>query len=255
MKIGWIDYLNTLPFNFELTGQKPDFEYALIKGVPSEINNLLSQGKIDIGFISSAHYIENAENFLIFPELSISSLNKVLSVIILSDISINKIKKIYLTSASKTSRYLTRIIFEIFLNKQISYFEMTETNIKKMETVLLIGDTAIENLNKKKYQYDLSKIWYEKTKKPFVFALWCVRKEFYYENKDLVINLHKILKKSKNKFFEKLEIFIKPSTFEEEYLKNLDYCLSKEHIDSLKLFANYLKKLSIISKIPEFNFI
>ncbi len=254
MRIGWIDYLNTLPFNFEKTGLNPDFHYDLIKGVPSQINNLLSKKKIDLGFISSAHYIENFSEYLILPDLSISSLNKVRSVIILSDKPLEEINEIYLTKASKTSRYLTMVIFKNFLNKNVNYRDLENEYFLDKEAVLLIGDSAIKYAESKKYSYDLSSIWYKKTKLPFVFALWCVRKDFYKENKEEIKKFHKILKESKNKFFENPEKYVNKDKKAVEYLKNLDYCLSSEHLRSLELFSEYLLEINIIQRKPIFLF-
>ncbi|WP_457625841.1 menaquinone biosynthetic enzyme MqnA/MqnD family protein [Persephonella sp.] len=254
MKIGWIKYLNTLPFDFEKTGVKPDFEYRLVKGVPSRINRFLSEGKIDVGFISSAHYIKNYKNYLILPQLSISSLNKVKSVVILSDRPIEKISKIYLTEESETSKMLTKVIFKVFLKKDLRYLELNNESIKDKEAVLLIGDSAIKHLNEKKHRYDLSEIWYRKTGLPFVFALWCVRKEYYLKNREKVQKLQSILKKSKNLFFEKPEKYINDK-YAVDYLKNLDYCFSEEHLKSLKLFSEYLKQIGLIKEKPYFNFV
>ena len=254
MRIGWIEYLNTLPFNFEKTGLKLDFPYQLIKGVPSHINRLLSEGGIDVGFISSAHYIENFRDYLIIPDLSISALNRVKSVIILSDVPIEEIKNIHLTKASKTSRYLTKIIYEVFLKKSVTYFDLEDGDIQGKESVLLIGDNAIKYAHSKRYSYDLSSIWYKKTKLPFVFALWCVRKDYYKKNKDKVKELYRVLKESKNRFFEDPERYVKEDDKAVEYLKNLDYCLSSEHLKSLELFSDYLLDIGLIIERPVFQF-
>ncbi|WP_457624040.1 menaquinone biosynthetic enzyme MqnA/MqnD family protein [Persephonella sp.] len=255
MRIGWIDYLNTLPFNFEKTGIGLDFRYSLVKGVPSTINRLLSEDSVDVGFISSAHYLENWKDYLILPDLSISSLNRVQSVIILSDRPIESIDKIYLTGDSKTSRYLTKIIFELFLKTPPEYKELEDLHaLEEKEAVLLIGDSAIKYSSAKKYSYDLSSIWYRETGLPFVFALWCVRKEYYKKFPERVKSLHKTLKLSKNRFFENINS-AGLSEDKIQYLKNLDYCLSSEHLKSLELFSEYLMKIGILRQKPEFNFI
>jgi len=124
LKIGWIDYINTYPFNFEFTGVKPDFRYLFVKGVPSEINKLLRESKVDAGCISSAEYLENKDKYILLNNLSISANNKVFSVAIFSNIEISDVETIYLSKASKSSRYLTKIFMELFLNKKIEYKEL-----------------------------------------------------------------------------------------------------------------------------------
>ena len=261
LNVGWIDYLNTVPFDFTLTDIGLPFSVNLVHGVPQKINKLLRENKIDIGFISSAEYIENFENYYLFPDLSISALNKVHSVVILSNIPLEEIKELYLTQASKSSQYLTKIIFSEFLKKNINYKKLENYEDLTTKSVLLIGDNAMKFQNRFEYVYDLSSIWYEKTRLPFVFALWSVRKEFYEENENIVNEFAKALKKSKMKFFENPEFFLKKKFVDQPvedkllYLKNLDYCLSDEHMKSLKLFANYLKKINLIEEIPQFRFI
>jgi len=254
LRIGWIDYLNTLPFNFEKTGVKPPFSYRLVKGVPSRINRLISEGKVDAGFISSAHYIENFESLYVLPHLSVSSLNRVRSVIILSDKPLEKVRTVYLTDASKTSRYLTQVIFSRFLDRQVDYRDFRQgEELKDKEAVLLIGDNAIKHAGAKRFTYDLSSIWYRETGLPFVFALWSVREDFYRNEREKVKALHQVLKSSKERFFSQIERYGLEES-QKGYLKNLDYSLTEKHLESLKLFSRYLKEMGLVKETPVFRF-
>jgi len=248
IKIGWIDYINTYPFNFEFTNLKPNFDYMLVKGVPSQINKLLRKNKIDAGCISSAEYLENKKKYVLLNDLSVSANNKVFSVAIFSNIEISDIETIYLSKASKSSRYLTKIFLEFFLNKKVEYKELESYENIEDKTVLLIGDNAIKFSKKFRYIYDLSKIWKENTGYPFVFAVWAVDKDFYLENKNIVFELENILKLSKRRFFSNLSFYIKKIDFDDKdfltkYFKSLNYDLSETHLESLKKFEEYIKKL------------
>jgi len=106
----------------------------------------------------------------------------------------------------------------------------------------------------------LSELWYRKTNLPFVFALWCVNREFYEKNKKEILFFYKLLKETKEKFFKDINTLIKPiddipKEYIKFYLKNLDYALTDKHIKSLKLFSEYLLQLGIIKDKPEFSFI
>ena len=262
IKLGWIDFYNTIPFDYELIGIKPDIQIERIKSYPSKINKLLYNTEIDVGFISSAEYIENFDRYILFPNLSISALNKVKSVAIFSNTPIDEINTIYLTTQSKTSRYLTKIIFTEFFNKSIQYKDLTNLGSVNNKSVLLIGDDAIRYTTKFNFIYDLSEIWYKNTKLPFVFALWTVRKELIYTRYKDLMNLYNTFKISKDKFFKNPEFYLSrrkdiniDKKFLENYLKNLDYSLTKKHLESLKLFSKLLLKNGFIKKFPEFNFI
>jgi len=257
LKIGWIDFLNTLPFCFERSGLKLPFKYELKKGYPSDINKLLYEGKIDIGLISSAEYIDNFERYFILPSISISAIKKVYSVAVFSNKHLEEIKTIYLSKASKSSRLLTKVVFDKFLQKKVEYQELENYSNIESKSVLLIGDNAILFSNKFKYIYDLSELWNKETGYPFVFALWCVRKESLKEKKEEVKLFYKTLIKAKEIIFKNLESFIQHNNidknFAKTYLENLDYSLTNEHIKSLELFSQYLQELGIINKKPEFN--
>jgi chorismate dehydratase len=259
LKVGWIDFLNTLPFDFST--KKVNFKIDVVKGVPSEINQLLKKGIIDVGFISSAEYIENFENYLILPDLSISSYKNVQSVGIFSNKPIEEIDKIYLSTASKTSRLLTKIVFKEFLKKDVKYESLKNYKDIEKKSILLIGDNAIKFKTKFKYVYDLSTIWFEKTGLPFVFALWGVNKKYFEKNSEEVIYFQRLLLETKEEFFKKIENRIKDKKLEIDknyavkYLKNLDYSLEKEHLQSLNYFSDLLYKHKLINKLPEFNFI
>ncbi|NPA13138.1 MAG: menaquinone biosynthesis protein [Aquificae bacterium] len=252
MKIGWIDFLNTTPFDFRKAGLNLGFKHSFVKGYPAQINEKLGKGEVDVGLVSSAHYLENWEKLLILPEMSVSGVKSVKSVIILSDIPIEEIKKIHLTTASKTSRYLTKVIFKKFLKKQVEYRDLTG-DIKDKEAVLLIGDTAIKLYNSKRYVYDLSDIWYQWTGLPFVFALWSVREDYFNKEREKVYQFFQILKESKNLFEKEPKQFVS-KTEDIQYLKGIDYNLSEKHIQSLNLFSSYLLETGIIEKKPTLRF-
>ncbi len=247
MRIGWIEYYNTLPFKEAII----NIENTVVKGVPSTINELLYKGKLDIGIISSAEYIHHFDQYFILSDLSISSYRKVYSVVLVSDEPIEKLDYVLLSKESKTSNFLVQVIFYRFLNKKINIgFDNTS---RKKTGRLLIGDKALTQKGKYRYVYDLSDIWFSYTQLPFVFALWCVRKDFYKFAPEDILIFKKKLKISVDKFFKTRVNFLKPDI--QNYLCNLDFSLSKEHILSLKLFSSYLKELNLIEKTPEFSFI
>ncbi|MCW4574082.1 menaquinone biosynthesis protein [Venenivibrio stagnispumantis] len=258
MKVGWINFLNTLPFDFEKVGIKPDIDIQIIKDYPAVLNKLLKEGKIDIGIISSAEYIENYKDYLILPDLSISSYKDVKSVSILSNTALEDIKELYLTKASKSSVLLTKIIFKEFLKKDVIYHSLENWENLEEKSVLFIGDAAILFKDKFKYVYDLSYLWYKYTKMPFTFALWCVRKDFYKNHLKEVLLFHKLLIQTKERFFNDIDKYLDNINFDKdfakEYLLNLDYNLEKKHIESLKKFSEYLLKNEFIKEIPEFRF-
>ncbi len=249
MRIGWIDYTNTIPFRDAIKDKNGK---VIIEGTPSVLNKLLRIGKIDIGIVSSAEYMENFSEYLILPNLSISSYGKVNSVVLLSNFSIDSIDTVVLSEESKTSNYLVKIIYKEFWRRDADFVSKhKKTTYKSKRTgFVFIGDRALLNKNRFRFSLDLSEIWYRYTKLPFVFALWCVREDFLHNSKEEVLKL-----------YEKLVLSVKTynkSKLPQEvkaYLENLDFSLKEEHIESLRRFSYYLLKHSIISKSVEFRFL
>lgn len=246
IKVGFIDYKNTIPFGI---GSIKGIE--IIRDVPARLNQLIYQDKIDVGIISSAEYIEHYFKYFIFPHLSISSKDRSMSVLILSNKPIHQTDKIYLTKESKTSVFLAKIILEKFLGLKPEYRQFESP--KNKDTILVIGDLALKLRDGFKHAYDLAEIWYKETGLPFTFALWCVRKEFLLENREEVYSFYLKLKENTEKFLNNIHSYIDIQTV--EYLKNLDYSLQEKHIKSLKLFSEYLYQMKLIKSLPDFRFI
>ncbi|MCX7760721.1 MAG: MnmC family methyltransferase [Hydrogenothermaceae bacterium] len=247
LKVGFIDYKNTIPFCIESVKN-----VEVIRDYPANLNKMLFEGNIDVGIVSSGEYIEHYYRYFIFPELSISGYRDVKSVAILSNTPLEDVSTIYLTKESKTSVLLTKVIFEKFLKKKPTYRYFD--SIKNKETVLVIGDKALDIQQKFRYCYDLSKIWFDYTGLPFTFALWCVNKEKFFENREEVLQLYNQLKENKEDFFKSLEN-IKLDGYLKAYLRNIDYSLTEKHVESLLIFSEYLFELGYIKSIPDFKFI
>ena len=97
-------YAETVPFPFKL-----------VEGIPTELNRLLYEGKVDVSPSSSIEYAMNPGRYLLLPNLSITSKNKVMSILLESKVPIEELNKkvVALTTASATSVVLLRILLEV----------------------------------------------------------------------------------------------------------------------------------------------
>jgi chorismate dehydratase len=89
---------------------------------------------------------------------------------------------IALSRESRSSAGLVRILFGKKYNHR-NTFELTDQDpegmLQKYPAALVIGDQALFCQPKELiYKYDLGELWHSWTGKPFVFALWAVRKSF-----------------------------------------------------------------------------
>ncbi len=174
LRISAVSYINSKPFVYGI--EKSGFlkNYSLSLDVPSVCAQKLLNNKVDIGLAPVA-ILSKLKNFFILPDYCISSKGPVLSVMLYSNVPLNKIKNILLDNQSKTSIILVRILANYFWKiapKWISAKNGYEEKIKGTIAGVIIGDRNFSLAKKFKYAYDLSEEWMKFTGLPFVFACW-----------------------------------------------------------------------------------
>ena len=184
LKIGQIEYANCSPLFHVLRQQFDCAGYDFILGVPAELNRLLLAGEIDVCPSSSIEYAYHPNLYSILPQLSISSIGAVASVLLFSPVPIANLAGcvIRLSSESATSVNLLKILIRQLFGLSCTYETVQSGMINAEErssALLLIGDSALKSSLEKTapYVYDLGELWYSWTGYPFVFALWLCRNE------------------------------------------------------------------------------
>ncbi len=265
LRIGQIDYANCFPIFNSLKNSHPPGSYSFIKGVPSELNAMLSSGQLDVCPSSSIEYARHPEKYLILKNLSISSIGPVKSVFLFSRFPIENLdgKTIGLTGESATSVNLLKIALGVFYKFSNSYVKLENASIGALDdfpAILLIGDTALKTgLHDVKdvYAYDLGEIWYQMTGLPFVFALWIIREETVRNAKREVAALYGRLCRAKNHACKSFESCA--GDFGQEWIKKnelvnywtaMSYDLTPGHIEGLQLFYRFSAGLRLIEKEP-----
>jgi chorismate dehydratase len=257
LKIGEMDYANVYPLFYYLKSLKG---LNFVKGVPSVLNKMIREGGLDIAPCSSIEFGKNSESYKIIPNISISCISDVKSVMLYSNLPVEKLnnKKIFLTGESSTSIVLFKILTAYFYNINVNF----TNNQKDSSAAVLIGDKALYHYynDKYPYKYDLGRAWYEMTSLPFVFGLWII-------NTNLKINedeLNRFIKKLldiKQDSKKNLAALIEHYSFKGltpyqiiDYWETINYDLTDEHIQGLNLFYEYAKMIGEIKKIPKLNF-
>lgn len=269
IRIGSISYTNTWPVSYFFDLDKFNKEVELIPQVPSQLNKQMASGLIDIGPISSFSYGENADKYLLLPDLSVSAYGKVgsISFFVKTDLNDVKNKKIALVNTSATSVNLLKIIIQEFLGGNPSYIYSNpdlETMMGEADAALLIGDDALlanlQNEKEKRYQmYDLGTEWKRLTNEWMTFAVWAVRREIVDENPELLYRVYQEFILSKRKGEEQLGEIIEASMakcggvydFWLKYFKGLSHDFTQEHRKGLLSYFKYANKIGSLAEIPE----
>jgi len=257
-RIGMVNFINTAPI-YEVWQRTVDqAEWMVTEAVPSTLNQLLREGELDLGFISSQEYCAYPEKYKLLRNLSISATGAVGSVFLfarnkISDFSVGRI---LLSSHSQTSISLLGIILEEFYQISPDYVRDSinnhADNLAGFDGVMAIGDEALKLTADDNFphKFDLGEIWHEHTGLPFVFAVWAVRDDYYRQSSSTVKKIHRELLRCLTEGVKDLRSICTlvapriPMPPEEchKYLSRIEYDLGEDKQKGLQLFFKYLIK-------------
>lgn len=81
IRVGRIRYINVLPIYYALERAYVPNGFEMVSGTPAELNGRLFRGEVEVSAISSVEYGQNFREYLLLPELSISTEGDVGSVL------------------------------------------------------------------------------------------------------------------------------------------------------------------------------
>src|SRR4029077_3784710 len=108
LRISLVDFLNARPLTWGLLHEPPP-GVSVSRDVPSACAAKLAAGEADVGLIPSIEY-QRIPGLKVVPGLGIAASSEVRSVLLVSDVSREKIRSVELDPASRTSAALTRIL-------------------------------------------------------------------------------------------------------------------------------------------------
>ena len=200
-RIGMVNYINVAPIYEIWKEQSLPSDWLIIEGQPSQLNKLLAENQIDMGFVSSYAYAAHPERYQILADLSISATGPVGSVFLFSELPPAALEgqSVLLTGQSDTSVRLVKIILEEFFQIHPHYtigdVSGEQAKTSEVRAVLAIGDDALrlKSANRYPVQLDLGEIWHQKTGLPFVFSVCAVREEFLAEQPEIARAIQRTL--------------------------------------------------------------
>lgn len=271
LRIGRINYANCTPIFHELQEHATSKDYLFIGGVPSCLNALLAAGEIDVCPSSSIEYALHPERYLILPDISISSIGAVESVLLFSRIPLEELdgRTILLSSESATSVNLLRILvkkrFGCTCRFVVSSLPLDRA-LQEAAAMLLIGDAALRAslLGLDLHIYDLGELWHDWTGLPFVYALWLCSREVARDRPVELERLAHRLVAAKERACTAFESIAQLSPeahwmgkmrLIDYWRDNLSFDLGRGHLDGLVLFYRYCAELELLQAEPELSFL
>jgi len=268
-RVGHIQFLNCLPLYYGLVKSHALLDIELIKGTPTELNNLLISGSLDISPISSIEYARNKNSLMLFPDFTVSSDGEVKSIILLSRFPVEELagRKVALTSTSATSHVLLKLILKHSYDVMPEY-GICQPDVGRMfetaDAALLIGDIALKySTTTDFYHYDLGTEWKQLTGKKMVYAVWAVNRHFAEGKSELCEDVFETFRKSKEYSMDHLsEIAAYAAKWESfstsalrDYFLTLRFDFGKEYQEGLLLFYRMAQEIGELQAVPELRFI
>lgn len=178
VKVSVVSYLNSKPFAYGIENSELKNKIEVVYDNPAKCAQRLMEGDADVGLVPVA-VIPSIENANIISDYCISAMGRVESVLLVSQVPLEKIQTIVLDNQSRTSVLLARILAEELWKINPEWVNESSESVISPQTIsaVVIGDRALEVKSSFKYVYDLAEEWDELTMLPFVFACWVSNKK------------------------------------------------------------------------------
>ena len=270
LSIGHIEYANCTPIFTALSAHFNCSAYRFVPGVPARLNALLRSGELDLSPSSSIEYAQAHGEYCLLPELSISAVGPVKSVLLFSRVPIEELNgcAIGLSAESDTSVNLLKVLLARKYGLENS-FERTALPLNQalnhFPALLLIGDAALKGAANPgaALVYDLGELWHDFTGLPFVFALWIARRDAAREKGAELSALARDLVAAK-----KLAYASYPEIADNcrerawlgseelvDYWQTISYELTPAHLEGARCFFRHAFEMGLIPSLPEMIFL
>jgi chorismate dehydratase len=267
LRLGSIEFINSLPVDLGLIEGAVEAPVEITRDVPARLNERMSSGALDIGPVSSIWYARHAKDFLLLPDLSISSESGVESVLLFSRLKMKELARgrVAVSEMGRTTPALLEVLCRgrYGAAPRIDAFSGIPDGIpREVDAVLLIGDEALkakENWNGGDSEViDLAEEWREWTGLGFVFAVWAVRRDVFEARPAEVWAAHRAILASKRWGSENtgrvIAKAVETSGLSEatarRYFGKLSYGFGPELQKGLKLYYQKAAELGILEVAP-----
>lgn len=169
------DFLNSLPLTVEMAEDDFfNFEYV----IPSEGARRMMEQEADIALLPVAALAEIG-GLEVVPGPCIGANGRVESVVIVSEVPLDRVERLYVDDASRTSVILAKVFLDSIGKGSIPFVRLSgheiPTHVGGNDAGLLIADIAFKESKRFKYRHDLADAWKRLTGEPFVFAVWAAQ--------------------------------------------------------------------------------
>jgi chorismate dehydratase len=204
-------------------------------------------------------------DYLLLPDISISSKGAVGSVLLFSRVPFSRLdgRTIRVSAASASGAALVKVLMAKLFEVQPRYQpgQLAGASLADCAAVMAIGDEALrlKAAGAMPFELDLGQAWQELTGLPFVFGVWAVRRDFAAAHPRDTAALHRLLLRSRDWGLGSLPelsriaaaCFSMTAAQILAYFRQLNYSLDPEHEEGLATFFHYLYNLGELDEAPQ----
>ena len=168
LRIGLFPYLNVQPLIF---GLRANSDIEVVIDLPSRIADRFRRGELDLAMVPS--FEAASLDAPVIDSICIASDGPVETVILHHRVPLDRVRKVALDEASRTSAALTKILIAQVSGQlpECVPFSSTASEGPDADAILVIGDPAFRFGREGFNRLDLGEAWRVRESLPFVFAV------------------------------------------------------------------------------------
>jgi chorismate dehydratase len=246
IRLGRISYVNMAPVFHRLNAEVEE-----VQGVPTELNGMLLDGRLDLAPISSIEYARHAASLRILPRMCVSSEGAVDSIQLVSRTPFPQIRSIAVTPESATSVVLSKVLLPHAIHVPLD---------QEADAKLLIGDAALRSaFEDPTPHFDLGRLWLDRTGLPMVFAVWAAPEPLVDGLTELehalVASVRLARAEPERLARQASETYGYPAGFLARYFEKLRYSFGPRERAGLYTFLEMARDVGELAHVPEFRFV
>lgn len=257
VRISLVHYLNSAPLGWAFLHGPFRDKFDVLPSSPAMCAEQLASGEVDVGLIPSIEY-QRIPDLQIIPGISIASLAKVRSILLIKSRGERLFRSVALDTSSRTSVALTKVLLQSKMGLHPNYVPHPPNPTEMLancDAALVIGDPALRIRLEDYDTTDLAGEWVQWQKKPFVCAFWACRSGTQFPP-DLTGIFQEAKEWGLKRRNEIASVYAKtlnlPESFLENYLyENIDYEFGPEHWEGLHRFYQLTKQEELIPELRE----
>jgi chorismate dehydratase len=257
IRIGAVSYLNTRPLVHGLENGLLADRIELSYAPPSRLADELAAGDLDIALLPVIE-LARIPDLELAPGLGIVCRGATRSVLLVSRVPLDQVRRVALDPESRTSNALVRVLFARVWGGTPSFATgplALEQALEDADAAVRIGDKALfEPVPEGCHVVDLGSAWTDATGLPFVFAAWACRPGVL--DRALYRGLHASRREGSSRLDDIARRYVWEGRHDEHiaraYLReNIRFRLGAEELRALRSFLRAAHELGIIEREPE----